>query len=39
MGAISQQQWEMFIPWLEETYGKNMFFVYNDSTGTQLMTE
>ncbi len=39
MGAISQQQWEIFIPWLEETYGKNMFFVYNDSTGTQLMTE
>lgn len=39
MGAISQQQWEIFVPWLKETYGDKMFFIYNDSTGTKLMTE
>lgn len=39
MGAVSQQQWEIFIPWLKETYGDKMFFVYTDSTGAKLMTE
>lgn len=39
MGAVSQQMWEIFIPWLEEKYGNNIFFLYNDSTGTMLMTE
>lgn len=39
MGAVSQQQWEIFIPWLKENYGEKMFFVYTDSTGAKLMTE
>ncbi len=38
-GAISQQMWEIFVPWLEEKYGNKIFFLYNDSTGTVLMTE
>lgn len=39
MGAVSQQAWEYFIPWLKENYGEKMFFVYSDTTGAQLMTE
>lgn len=39
MGAVSQQMWEYFIPWLKEEYGEKMFFVYSDTTGAQLMTE
>lgn len=39
MGAVSQQMWEYFIPWLKEKYGDKMFFVYSDTTGAQLMTE
>lgn len=39
MGAVSQQMWEYFIPWLKEKYGEKMFFVYSDTTGAQLMTE
>ena len=39
MGAVSQQQWEYFIPWLKEKYGDKIFFVYTDTTGAKLMTE
>ncbi len=39
MGAVSQQMWEYFIPWLQEHYGNKMFFIYTDTTGAKLMTE